>query len=211
MLSELPKTSGIYELVNSIDGKRYIGSCVNFYKRAHKHLSELKKGRHANRYLQNAFNKHGESSFVFNVLEYCEKDLLIKAEQNHIDSNNFELLYNLRKVAASNLGMRHSQETVNKMKKAKKDFVFSKEHKKNISLAKAGTVARSGHKISKEHAEALIKVNFKKVYCPELNKTFDSRVSAAKEFGVSTGAISQAIKKGCKIGGTYSLTNEVVK
>ena len=39
---------------------------------------------------------------------------------------------------------------------------------------------------------------WRKVYCPELNKTFPTLASAAKEVGVTIGAIWQAVQGNCK-------------
>ena len=76
---------GIYEIENSIDGKRYIGSSVNPEKRKYKHFWMLKRGIHDNIYLQNSVNKFGIESFKFNLIEECEENLLIERENHYIN------------------------------------------------------------------------------------------------------------------------------
>jgi hypothetical protein len=44
----LSKVSGIYALINRVNGKQYIGSAVYFYRRKEEHL----KGNHSNLPLQ---------------------------------------------------------------------------------------------------------------------------------------------------------------
>jgi group I intron endonuclease len=92
---------GIYKIENLIDGKVYIGSSVNIFSRKQKHFWMLKKGIHDNSHLQNSYNKIGEDSFVFEVLEECNNDDLIIKENYYIfkyKSNNSEFGYNLATV-----------------------------------------------------------------------------------------------------------------
>ena len=60
---------GVYKILNTVDNKFYIGSSINIQKRFKGHTSALNKGIHNNQYLQRAWNKYGESSFAFIVLE----------------------------------------------------------------------------------------------------------------------------------------------
>ena len=60
---------GVYRIVNTINGKIYIGSSVVcLYKRAHTHRNYLRADKHCNRYLQNSWNKYGEHNFVFDII-----------------------------------------------------------------------------------------------------------------------------------------------
>lgn len=73
-LNSLRKKIGIYQIRNLVDGKIYIGSSCNVASRWIEHQHDLKKNEHRNHRLQNAFNKYGEDSFVFEVLELIDKD-----------------------------------------------------------------------------------------------------------------------------------------
>lgn len=82
-----PKRSGIYAIINTVDGKRYIGSSVDIERRFRHHRKDLVCDRHWNTYLQRAFNRYGEAAFLFEVLEeeIPVADLLT-AEQRWVDS-----------------------------------------------------------------------------------------------------------------------------
>jgi len=72
---------GIYKIINVVNNKFYIGSAVNFSRRKARHFSELRHNKHNNRWLQASWNKHGESSFVFAVVEEVQdKALLLEVE-----------------------------------------------------------------------------------------------------------------------------------
>lgn len=49
--------SGIYAITNVITGEMYHGSSNNLTKRKARHWSDLRRNKHANAYLQNAWNK----------------------------------------------------------------------------------------------------------------------------------------------------------
>lgn len=72
--------------------------------------------KHHSKYLQNAFNKYGEVSFEFHVLEFCSKEDLIKTEQKYIDFYSPD--FNMNPIAGSNLGRKFSLETREKIRQA---------------------------------------------------------------------------------------------
>jgi len=137
--------SGVYEIVNTLNGHRYIGSSLNLNKRRNEHLRDLQKGKHHSQYLQRAWNKYGEKNFVFSVIEYCDKDLLISKEQNHI--NAVHPSYNISLTAGSPLGVKHSLETRKKVSEAGKGRVFSEEHKRRIGQSNKGKIRSEEAKI----------------------------------------------------------------
>jgi len=105
--------SGIYTIVNEVNGKSYIGSACSFRKRWATHRSDLKKGTHHSTYLQRAWNKYGEENFYFGVLEPVEnKEDLVAREQFWLDTLKPE--YNISPTAGSSLGARQSEETIQK-------------------------------------------------------------------------------------------------
>lgn len=74
-------TIGVYCIENLINGKKYIGQSVDVYgKRWYLHKNSLNKNSHENIYLQNSWNKYGEYSFVFYILEECNKNQLDEKE-----------------------------------------------------------------------------------------------------------------------------------
>lgn len=109
-------TSGIYQIENQINGKRYVGSAMNLRKRWQAHLSALRRSVHHNPHLQAAFRKHGEAAFMFATLESVGPHGLIGREQHYLETLNPE--YNICPTAGSSLGRPCSRETRQKMSKA---------------------------------------------------------------------------------------------
>jgi group I intron endonuclease len=62
-------TRCIYKIINAVNNNFYVGSAVNFEKRKARHLWRLRRGDHANKYLQAAWGKYGEQAFVFAVVQ----------------------------------------------------------------------------------------------------------------------------------------------
>lgn len=135
--------SGIYQIENQRNGKRYIGSAVNIRHRWAQHLNDLHRGEHHNRHLQRAFNKYGEATFVFEVLEETRLENLIEREQHYFDTLNPE--YNIARTAGNTLGVRYTEETLAKMSRAhtgERHHMYgkhlTKEHRRKIGLAHKG-------------------------------------------------------------------------
>ena len=82
------KRVGVYQIRNIITGKIYIGSSVDIDTRWAEHKRDLRVGKHRNKRLQNSYNKHGETSFVYEVLELTNKDNLYDREQYWIDATS---------------------------------------------------------------------------------------------------------------------------
>jgi len=72
--------SGVYQILNVINGKRYIGSSKDILSRWRKHKQELQKRIHHSIHLQRAWNRYGEKSFVFEILESVLQGILSKSE-----------------------------------------------------------------------------------------------------------------------------------
>ena len=92
---------GIYKITNLVNKKVYVGSSVDVASREYKHFWMLKRGSHDNEYLQKSFNKHGRDNFIFEVIDYCDLNELIKKENEYIEfyeSNNLNKGFNLSTV-----------------------------------------------------------------------------------------------------------------
>lgn len=127
--------SGIYEIVNLVNGKRYVGSAVGIPKRWQYHRDDLNKRKHHNRHLQASWNKHGPDKFAFRVLEYCSPGHLIEREQHHMDLG---CDYNIAPKAGSCLGVRHTAAARKRMSEARMGMTRTDESRRKQSLATKG-------------------------------------------------------------------------
>jgi len=101
------KNSGVYCIINMSNGKRYIGSSKNMYKRLSCHRSYLRSSTHQNKKLQNSWNKYSEESFVAYLLEICDETILEKREQYFID--NLKPEYNITLIVERNILSKESR------------------------------------------------------------------------------------------------------
>lgn len=112
------KTCGIYCITNAKNGKTYIGSSKNIYHRLKRHQSELRRGIHANPYLQNSYNKYGGDCFNVSLIEEVSVELLTQKEQEYI--NNLKPAYNVTieviRNTPSEESRRKTSETLKKQK-----------------------------------------------------------------------------------------------
>lgn len=65
---------GVYKIENTLSGNVYVGSSKDIYGRWVQHKRDLKKQQHHCVYLQRAWDKYGESNFIFEVLEILASD-----------------------------------------------------------------------------------------------------------------------------------------
>lgn len=109
---------GIYKIINLVNNKFYIGSSKNLMKRWTDHLYRLRNNKHMNKHLQNAYNKYGESSFAFVIIEsnntWNEQELREK-EQKYLDyyfKTCPELFYNMAPKAVGGNSTNFSEEAL---------------------------------------------------------------------------------------------------
>lgn len=139
------KISGIYKIVNKINGKYYVGSSSDvFYRINYRHVKLLMENRHINSHLQNAWNKYGKNNFDFILVEEVSKPKLLQTEQKYLDlAKNQNDSYNLSfDATAPMLGRKHSPISIQKLKDRWKYFphpmkgkFHSKESKMKMSLS----------------------------------------------------------------------------
>lgn len=101
----IPKTSGIYLILNLINGRYYIGSAIDLKKRWTNHLSGLRRNSHANSFLQRDYNKCGAAAFSFIVIKKVSEDIILLEEQKFLDLfwDNMNKCYNIEKNAGQQL------------------------------------------------------------------------------------------------------------
>lgn len=137
-METMNKRSGIYIIKNLINNHRYVGSAVNPTARWARHLFELRANHHWSKHLQAAYNKYGEESFVFKVILFCPREMLIWYEQQFIDQLIPE--YNTCKIAGSQLGRKHTPEAKAKMAAHRQGWRATPEQRLARSIAQTGRV-----------------------------------------------------------------------
>ena len=155
--------AGVYQIVNQVNNKCYVGSSINLKKRLAAHKNLLNAGEHHSAYLQHAWNKYGESAFDFTILCFCCKEDTLKYEQHYLDEMHPE--YNFAKCARAPFLGRHfseehklklsealrgiknpsygkhpSAETRRKISEARKGIVVSEETRKKLSEVNKGHI-----------------------------------------------------------------------
>jgi hypothetical protein len=140
--------SGVYEIICTVTGKRYVGSAKNFERRWKAHRFHLARGTHHSRHLQAAWVKHGEQAFSFGRLIVCAPKDAVQYEQIAIDALRPE--FNLAPLAGSCLGVKHTAETREKQRAAKlgnthtRGKKLSAEARANIGRGKIGNTHTKG-------------------------------------------------------------------
>lgn len=131
--------TGIYCIENSVNRKKYVGQAKDIEKRWETHKAELRRGAHYNTHLQAAWDKYGEQSFAFYILELCDVESLSERETFYINSlSSFENGYNMTQGGEGTRGHHHTEEHKNKMRELFKGRVFSDETLKRMSEAGKG-------------------------------------------------------------------------
>ncbi len=163
---------GIYSIVNTYNGKMYIGQSINISNRVSKHFQELRAGNHKNQKLQNSYNHLGHNYFRWEVLLECEKEELDDNEIEMIKkfdsvSNGYNLEYGgnryktlseetKKKIAKWNIGRKLSEETKNKIRNSllgKPGTPMSEERRlaqSKFMIGKKMRLGKTGAKLSEE-------------------------------------------------------------
>lgn len=202
--------SGVYEIVNTVNGKRYIGSSVSVYRRLEDHKRSLRKGTSRHNHLQSAFNKYGESSFIFRPIIYCDPEMALVYEQMCLDILHPEynaatcakapmLGYKMteeqrKKLSLSRLGIKQSAETIANRSAGMMGHPVSAEARAKLSKAMTG-VKRSSETRAKIAANSRSRV---------VSETTRLKISAQQK-GIPMSDEEKAILTLRMIGNKYAL------
>lgn len=143
------KVSGIYKIVNKVNGKYYVGSSCNMcgdYKgtRWKRHMWHLNNNTHHNDYLQRAWNKYGAKNFEFVIVEICSPRDLLKLEQQYLNLAKYEQdkCYNLLFESGGGKWSEHSKQKLSQKRKGSGNpmfgKIFSESHRQKIGDALRG-------------------------------------------------------------------------
>jgi|SRR6267378_771787 len=137
---QLKTKAGVYQLINLINKKIYIGSSNDLYRRLGNYLqfSNLKREQNRSK-ITKAILKYGYDNFGFKILEFIElnpnltkiekRKVILDREQHYL--NTLKPEYNINKQAESRLGIPHTLKTKKLMvlnsKVSKKIFVYNED------------------------------------------------------------------------------------
>ena len=177
--------SGIYSIINEVNGKFYIGSAVSIRKRWYNHRRGLNKGTHENKHLRRAWKKYGEGAFYFGVLEPVEDPTcLTDREQYWMDLLKPE--YNICPTAGSSLGVKRTEEQKQKMS-GENNHMFGRTGEKNPMFGRTGekcpAFGRTGEKHPMFGRTGEKNPMYKLAKCWEYNGKSQPLSAWAKEYG----------------------------
>jgi len=138
ILKEQKNKSGIYCIINKINGHSYIGSSIHLTARMKNYLNTafLKSRQNVNMPIVKALLKYDQSNFTLLILEYVESDMLTVRETYYITS--VIPYYNVLKQGYSSLGYKHTEETKELLAQLAKNRTHSEETKGLIARALIG-------------------------------------------------------------------------
>ena len=174
--------TGIYKITNP-KGKVYIGQSRDLEKRKLQYLKYLKKYCRQLK-LVNSINKYGWELHIFEIIEYCDFDLLNIKERhwqefyNSID-NGLNCLYTKTLDKPALFGL----ETRERMSKSQIGKTRSDSHKRKISESKKGISIGIGKILTEQHKKAIsngFKSKFNNEQLKEIIKMYNSNISLRK-------------------------------
>jgi|688.fasta_scaffold329279_1 group I intron endonuclease len=168
-IDTINQKSGIYKIINKVDGKYYVGRSKNMHKRWKTHMRDLLYNRHSNIHLQRAWNKYGYDNFEFIVVEYVDNidSLLINMEEKYINTfiedrnRGIDNCYNISETSYGGPSILNNQ--------FRKGIPHNEIDKQKISKGLLGNTNTKGKPISKSHREKIIINSLKKKDNPSYN------------------------------------------
>jgi len=141
-------TCCVYSIINTVNGKRYIGSTSNHIRRFRAHKWSLRRGSHHSLKLQRAWDKYGEQAFVFSIMIEASPEHLLMYEQRALDVYGVSSGYNILHLAGTKRGSKVSDETLAKMKKSQRSVARKYEWKgEMLCLAEISEAEGIKHKL----------------------------------------------------------------
>lgn len=183
-LSDYYKVSGIYKILNKINGKFYIGRATCIYNRVNTHVSMLRGNRHPNIHLQRAWNKYGKDVFVFSVVQIGLKSDLIELEQYYLDT--LKPKYNISDSATSNSADRWTPE----FRKAISDSKIGKK----LNITEEDRINRRNRALKNLSKDRRVKIS-QYTKDGKYIRDWDSMKEAAEYYSINSCVISSCVRR----------------
>ena len=168
---DLAGKSGIYIWVNKLSNNMYVGSGNNLYKRLSNYYQPWYFKVRMEMLIHKALVKYGMVNFILVIVEFSDKDNLLKCEQKWMDE--LKPKYNINPLAGNSRGYKHSDRTKKILRAMGLNRVVSEETRKKMSEVHIGQEPTTGIKVEVTD----IKTNITTIY--------ESIVKAAKGLGVN--------------------------
>lgn len=138
LLKDQKDKTGVYCLVNLINGHIYIGSSINLSSRMKNYLNNtfLKDKKNNNMPIAKALLKYGQDNFAVLIVEYVNVESLTSRETYYI--THLLPYYNVLKQGYSSLGYKHTEATKQMLSELAKNRTHSDITKNLISKALVG-------------------------------------------------------------------------
>jgi group I intron endonuclease len=202
--------SGVYEIRHDPSGRSYIGSSDHIVRRWQAHRSQLNRGIHHSKYLQNVWNK-GRDGFSFAIIEIIGRPQILASEQRWIDAIKPE--FNTAVCVENGMkGRRHSEESKRKMSlstmgQSHTPRVISDETRKKMSISASREKLWLRGKKMKDSQRRLLSIIAKERMADpsrhpsrkmtEINgKVYQNMNLAAKGVGVGRNLMRQLVDRG---------------
>ncbi len=177
---------GIYKIVNTLNNKVYVGSSCNINNRWNQHKKSLSNNTHHSLKLQRTYNKYGDI-FIYELITECKIEDLLTEEQYYIELlNSYKNGYNSVSIAGSNLGMKHTIETKNKLKESSIGNTnrigkkHTEESKLKISIKLKGKVLSDETKLRMSESQMGKKMSTESVEKTKIANTGKKRTDETK-------------------------------
>lgn len=138
---------GVYQFINKINSKIYVGSSIKIGNRIRDELYQLKNNKHHNKFLQPEWGEFGEENFDIKIIEIVsdadDRKILVEREQYWIDkleSHHTLKGYNSSKTARvpSGFTFNHTEKTKETLRNQRKGVKLSPEHCMAMGLSRRG-------------------------------------------------------------------------
>lgn len=192
----MKECSGIYK-IECQNKCVYVGQSINLKSRQGSHLRKLRQNKHFNIHLQRIFNKYC-GNITFSMLEECPPENLTERElfwikklnpkcnmQIPVDSTHFTITEESRKKMSQVSQKRMTCE----MRKKISDHTKEAMHRPDVwNNFMNGQRNKQNKKPWNKGLKGVCKApNRKKVYCKQLDMTFDSAYAAGIYLGAKNG------------------------